>query len=97
MYCHAAEVGHSKREYLEQASPVDVAAHAWQPKWLKWSVAIMRKGALTHDGIPTTQALTEDVAARLPGAPTADSDARVTPAGTAPTSSTACWSAVTRW
>ena len=22
VYCHAAEVGHSKREYLEQASPV---------------------------------------------------------------------------
>ena len=28
VYCHADEVGHSKREYLEQASPVDVVAHA---------------------------------------------------------------------
>jgi glyoxylase-like metal-dependent hydrolase (beta-lactamase superfamily II) len=71
VYCHADEVGHSKREYLEQASPVDVAAHAWRPRWLKWSVAISRKGAFTHDGIPTTQALTEDVAAGLPGAPMA--------------------------
>jgi glyoxylase-like metal-dependent hydrolase (beta-lactamase superfamily II) len=71
VYCHANEVGHSKREYLEQASPRDVAAHAWQPRWLKWSVAISRKGAFTHDGIPTTQALTEDVAATLPGAPMA--------------------------
>ena len=44
VYCHAAEVGHSKREYLEQASPVDVAKHIWQPRWLKWSVAITRKG-----------------------------------------------------
>jgi glyoxylase-like metal-dependent hydrolase (beta-lactamase superfamily II) len=69
VYCHAAEVGHSKREYLEQASPVDVARHAWQPKWLKWSVAIMRKGGLTHTGIPTTAPLTEDLAAALPGAP----------------------------
>ena len=43
----------------------------WQPRWLKWSVAISRKGALTRDGIPTTQALTEDVAASLPGAPMA--------------------------
>ena len=43
----------------------------WQPRWLKWSVAISRKGALTRDGIPTTQALTEDVAAGLPGAPMA--------------------------
>jgi glyoxylase-like metal-dependent hydrolase (beta-lactamase superfamily II) len=71
VYCHAAEVGHSKREYLEQASPLAVAAHAWQPKWLRWSVAIMRKGAFTHDGIPTTAALTDDVAARLPGTPKA--------------------------
>ncbi len=67
VYCHADEVGHAKREYLEQASPVDVAAHVWQPRWLKWSVAISRKGAFTRDGIPTAQALTEDVAAGLPG------------------------------
>jgi glyoxylase-like metal-dependent hydrolase (beta-lactamase superfamily II) len=67
VYCHADEVGHAKREYLEQASPVDVAAHVWQPRWLKWSVAISRKGAFTRDGIPTAQALTEDVAAKLPG------------------------------
>jgi glyoxylase-like metal-dependent hydrolase (beta-lactamase superfamily II) len=71
VYCHADEVGHAKREYLEQASPVDVAAHAWQPRWLRWSVAISRKGAFTRDGIPTAQALTEDVAAGLPGAPMA--------------------------
>jgi glyoxylase-like metal-dependent hydrolase (beta-lactamase superfamily II) len=69
VYCHADEVGHSKREYLEQASPLAVAAHAWQPKFLKWSVAIMRKGALTHSGIPSTQPLTHDVAALLPGGP----------------------------
>jgi glyoxylase-like metal-dependent hydrolase (beta-lactamase superfamily II) len=71
VYCHAAEVGHSKREYLEQASPVDIATHIWQPKWMKWSVAITRKGAMTREGIPTTQALTEDLAARLPGNPMA--------------------------
>ena len=44
VYCHAEEVGHSKREYLEQASPVDIAKHIWQPRYLKWSVAITRKG-----------------------------------------------------
>jgi glyoxylase-like metal-dependent hydrolase (beta-lactamase superfamily II) len=71
VYCHSAEVAHSRREYLEQASPMDVAMHVWQPRWLKWSVAISRKGAFTRDGIPTTRALTEDVAAALPGAPMA--------------------------
>lgn len=71
VYCHAAEVGHAKREYLEQASPLDVAVHAWQPRWLKWSMTISRMGAFTREGIPTTQALTEDVAAGLPGSPKA--------------------------
>ncbi len=69
VYCHTDEVGHSKREYLEQASPTEVAKHAWRPKWLKWSASIIGKGALTRDGIPTTAPLTEEIAARLPGAP----------------------------
>lgn len=71
VFCHPDEVGHAKREYLEQASPVDIAAHAWQPRWLRWSVAISRKGALTRAGIPSAQALTEEVAAALPGNPMA--------------------------
>lgn len=69
VYSHAAEVGHSKREYLEQASPADIAKHIWQPRYLAWTVAIARKGALTRDGIPSTQALNGDVAAQLPGQP----------------------------
>src|SRR6476646_8258008 len=87
VYCHAAEVGHSKREYLEQASPLDIAKRIWQPRYAAWSVAITRKGALTHDGIPSTQALTEDVAAGPPG----------TPADTARSWWTGCWSVATLW
>jgi glyoxylase-like metal-dependent hydrolase (beta-lactamase superfamily II) len=71
VYSHAAEVGHSKREYLEQASPADIVKHIWHPRWLAWSLAITRKGATTHEGIPSTLALTEDIAAGLPGQPTA--------------------------
>ncbi len=71
VYCHADEVGHSTREYLQQASPVDLVAHAWQPRWVKWSLEIARKGALVRAGIPTTEALTEDVAESLPGRPLA--------------------------
>ena len=69
VYCHAAEVGHSKREYLEQAGAADILPHIWQPRFLKWTVAISRKGGMVRDGIPTTQALTEDVS--LPGQPMA--------------------------
>jgi glyoxylase-like metal-dependent hydrolase (beta-lactamase superfamily II) len=71
VYCHAAEVGHSKREYLEQAGATDILPHLWQPRFLKWTLAISRKGGLVRDGIPTTQALTEDVAAGLPCKPMA--------------------------
>lgn len=71
VYAHHAEVGHARREYLEQVSPLEVAKQAWQPRWLKWSVAISRKGGMTRDGIPTTQPLTDAVAATLPGTPRA--------------------------
>ncbi|MCW2685763.1 MAG: yflN 2 [Mycobacterium sp.] len=69
VYCHADEVGHSKREYLEQVSAVDLAKHIWQPRWLTWTAKITRKGGLVRDGIPSTQAMTEEVAAQLPGHP----------------------------
>jgi glyoxylase-like metal-dependent hydrolase (beta-lactamase superfamily II) len=71
VYCHAAEVGHSKREYLEQAGATDILPHIWQPRFLRWTLAISRKGGMVRDGISTTQALTEDVAAGLPGQPMA--------------------------
>jgi glyoxylase-like metal-dependent hydrolase (beta-lactamase superfamily II) len=71
VYCHAAEVGHSKREYLEQAGATDILPHLWQPRYLKWTVALARKGGMVREGIPTTQALAEDVAVALPGKPMA--------------------------
>lgn len=71
VYAHLDEVGHARRDHLEQASPVDVAKHVWQPRWLKWSVTISRKGGLHKGGIPTAQALTDQVAATLPGTPEA--------------------------
>ncbi|WP_396903832.1 MBL fold metallo-hydrolase [Mycolicibacterium phlei] len=71
VYCHAAEVGHAKREYLEQVSPLDVAKHIWQPRFTTWTATIVRKGGLVRDGIPTAQPYTEQVAASLPGTPRA--------------------------
>ncbi|MGU3651881.1 MBL fold metallo-hydrolase [Mycolicibacterium sp. A43C] len=71
VYTHAAEVGHAQRQYLEQVSPVDVLARAWQPRYLAWTLALARKGGLTHEGIPSALALDEDIAASLPGTPMA--------------------------
>lgn len=69
VYCHADEVGHARRDYLEQVSPAQLARHAWRPRWLRWSAQIAALGALTRAGIPTAAALTAELAATLPGAP----------------------------
>jgi glyoxylase-like metal-dependent hydrolase (beta-lactamase superfamily II) len=69
VYCHPDEVGHAKREYLEQVSPLDVARNIWRPSWATWTARIVRVGALTGEGIPSAQALTTEVAATLPGNP----------------------------
>jgi len=71
VYCHAGEVPHAKREYLQQVSPIALARQAWRPGWLRWSSEVMRKGGLVRAGIPGVQALSDDVAAGLPGRPVA--------------------------
>jgi glyoxylase-like metal-dependent hydrolase (beta-lactamase superfamily II) len=69
VYCHADEVGHAKREYLEQVSVLDLALRIWRPRWAVWTAHVVRSGGLIRDGIPTAQALTAEVAAGLPGHP----------------------------
>jgi len=64
VYCHADEVGHAKREYLEQVSILDVALRIWRPRWAVWGVHVVRNGGLIRDGIPSTQPLTAETAAR---------------------------------
>jgi glyoxylase-like metal-dependent hydrolase (beta-lactamase superfamily II) len=71
VFCHADEVGHAHREYLEQVSVTDLTTKLWQPRYLKWSLDIGRKGGLVREGIPTAHALTEEIAAALPGTPMA--------------------------
>src|SRR4051812_30677400 len=69
VYCHADEVGHAKREYLEQVSVLDLALRIWRPRWAVWTAHVVRSGGLLRDGIPTAQPLTPEVAAKLPGHP----------------------------
>ena len=71
VYCHTAEVPHAKRDYLQQVSPVTLARQAWRPRWLAWSAEVTLKGGLMRDGIPTVRALSDDIAAGLPGRPVA--------------------------
>ncbi|MFV0495260.1 MBL fold metallo-hydrolase [Mycobacterium sp.] len=69
VYCHTDEVGHVKREYLEQVSILDLALRIWRPRWAVWTVHVVRSGGLVRDGIPTVLPLTADIAAGLPGRP----------------------------
>ncbi|OHV05055.1 MBL fold metallo-hydrolase [Mycobacterium talmoniae] len=71
VYCHPDEVGHAKREYLEQATPLAVVTRVWRPRWARWSLHVVRNGGLSREGIPTAQPLTAEVAATLPGQPMA--------------------------
>ena len=71
VYCHAGEVGHAKREYLQQVSPAALLTRAWRPHWLAWSAQVSLKGGLVRAGIPTTAALSAGIAAGLPGRPVA--------------------------
>jgi glyoxylase-like metal-dependent hydrolase (beta-lactamase superfamily II) len=71
VYCHATEVGHAKRDYLEQVSILDVALRIWRPRWAVWGVHVVRSGGLIRDGIPSARPLTPEVAAALPGRPIA--------------------------
>jgi glyoxylase-like metal-dependent hydrolase (beta-lactamase superfamily II) len=71
VYCHPEEVGHAKREYLEQVSILDVALRIWRPRWAVWGVHVVRSGGLIRDGIPSAEPLTAEVAAGLPGHPIA--------------------------
>jgi glyoxylase-like metal-dependent hydrolase (beta-lactamase superfamily II) len=69
--CHPDEVGHAKREYLEQASPLDVATNIWRPGWAPWAVRLLRRGGTVRGGIPSAKPLTTDIARTLPGRPVA--------------------------
>ena len=71
VFCHSTEVGHAHRDYLEQVKPLALVAKAWVPRYLRWSFDIARVGALSRAGIPGAHALTDEVAAALPGTPTA--------------------------
>ena len=71
VYCHTDEVGHARRDYLQQVSPAALLAQAWRPAWLRWSLQAARLGGLVRDGIPGARALSDEVASALPGSPRA--------------------------
>lgn len=69
VYFDPAEVAHAKREYLEQATPVDVVKNIWRPGVLPWSLRIMRAGGTKDVAVRFAQPFPTDGALDLPGHP----------------------------
>lgn len=46
------EAAHARREFLEQAGPIDVAKIAWRPRNYRWVGHLLTKGALSKAGVP---------------------------------------------
>jgi glyoxylase-like metal-dependent hydrolase (beta-lactamase superfamily II) len=55
VYLDPAEVPHARREYLEQLSPVRLAANLWRPGVLPWAARIIRAGATKNVAAPHAQ------------------------------------------
>lgn len=59
------EAAHARREFLEQAGPLDIAKIAWKPRNLRWVTHLVTKGALSKAPVPARALTGED----LPGSP----------------------------
>jgi glyoxylase-like metal-dependent hydrolase (beta-lactamase superfamily II) len=55
VYASAIEAAHARREFLEQATPLDIAARVWVPSVLAWSLRIVRVGATRTIVVPDAQ------------------------------------------
>jgi glyoxylase-like metal-dependent hydrolase (beta-lactamase superfamily II) len=69
VYTDAVEVRHARREYLEQASPLDVAKNLWRPGVAPWLARVLRVGVTQRGGVPSAQPFPTDGPLDLPGRP----------------------------
>jgi glyoxylase-like metal-dependent hydrolase (beta-lactamase superfamily II) len=69
VYTDETEAKHARREFLEQASRLDVAKNLWRPGVAPWLSRVMRVGVTQDVRIPTAQAFPATGALDLPGRP----------------------------
>lgn len=65
------EVGHARRDYLEQVTPVEILKNAWRPRVLPWTMRIMQAGGTDDVAAPWAEAWQPGTDGRidLPGRP----------------------------
>lgn len=71
VFTGADEVPHAKREYLQQATELDVMLRAWNPRVLLWSLRILAVGATQDVAVPEATACIPGRSMDLPGGPVA--------------------------
>ncbi len=69
VYTDPAEVPHTRRAVLQQATPLDIAKISYRPRVLRWLIGVSTLGVLDTSGIPTAQAFATTGALDLPGRP----------------------------
>jgi glyoxylase-like metal-dependent hydrolase (beta-lactamase superfamily II) len=69
VYSDAREAAHARREHLEQAGPMDLAANLWRPTLWPWLGRILRVGAGKNVRIPSAQPFAAAGPLDLPGRP----------------------------
>lgn len=63
------EANHAHRDFLEQATPGQVAARAWRPRVLRWSLHVMKAGGTKDVSVPQATGVEPGAALDLPGCP----------------------------
>lgn len=63
------ESRHARREFLEQATPLQVASAAWRPRVLAWSLHVVAAGGTSKAGVPQARAFGGDGPLDVPGHP----------------------------
>ncbi|WP_132992781.1 MBL fold metallo-hydrolase [Gordonia zhaorongruii] len=69
VFADPEEVGHARREYLEQADPSTIGPIAYRPKVIRWLGSIVPLGALDKSGL--SDAVPFSDLSALPGSPVA--------------------------
>jgi glyoxylase-like metal-dependent hydrolase (beta-lactamase superfamily II) len=69
IYSDPIEVRHAHREYLEQATALDVMVNLWRPGVLAWMTRVMRVGATKKTGVPGAEPFPNPGRLDLPGSP----------------------------
>ena len=69
VYADPVEARHVRREYLEQAGPVDLAPLLWRPRVARWLLEVASEGVLDRAGIGSARPFPNAGELDLPGRP----------------------------